>query len=145
MHVCNCQSVCLCLSVVYLFGTLYVITMFSVVPIPGGCSTVSPLEYDANIYLTFNRYTTVWKFSDANLGFNAANDSGPLICDNAYSNGCVPVKSLDYYTYIYYLPERSYAVSHMFDGIEKMLSSSGVTSHGDKVRIVCLLMYFNIL
>ena len=90
---------------------------------------MSPLEYDPNIYLTFNRYTTVLRFSDANLGFNA---DGPLICDDA-SYGYVPVKSLDYYTYIYYLPERSYAVSHMFDGIEKMLSSSGVISHGDKV------------
>ena len=93
---------------------------------------MSPLEYDPNIYLTFDRYTTTWSFSDANLGFNATNNSMPLTCDDA-KYGYVPVKSLEYYTYVFYLPERSYSVGHMFDGIEKMLSSPGVSSHGDKV------------
>lgn len=98
------------------------------VPIPGGCNTINPLEDDPNIYLAFNEYTTWWNFTDANLGFN---NSTPPICDDA-KYGYVPVKELEYYTYIYYLPERSYSVSHMFVGIEKMLSASGVTSHGDK-------------
>ena len=93
---------------------------------------MSPLQYDPNIYLTFNRYTTTWSFSDANLGFDAAIDPDPLICDAA-NYSYVPVKSLEYYTYIYYLPERSYSVSYMFDGIEKMFYSSAVISHGDKV------------
>ena len=107
-------------------------TMLLPAPIPGGCSTVSPLEYDPNIYLTFDPYTTTWSFSDANLGFNASNSSLLLICDDA-KYGYVPVKSLEYYTYIFYLPERSYSVDHMFDGIENMLSSQGVSSYGDKV------------
>ena len=141
MCLCVCQSICVCVCLSQSYRTFilliqytYVITIFSPVPIPGGCSTVSTLEYDPNIYLTFNRYTTMWRFSDANLGFNASvNDSAPLICDDA-KYGYVPVKTVDYYTYIYYLPERSYSVSHLFDGIEKMLSSSEVISHGDKVR-----------
>ena len=102
------------------------------VPIPGGCSTVTPLEYDPNIYLSYDEYTTRWSFTDANLGFNADDPSSLLICDAAIY-GYVPVKCLEYYTYIYYLPERSYSQSDMFDGIEKMLSSSRVTDHGDKV------------
>ena len=93
---------------------------------------MTPLEYDPNIYLSYNDYTTSWSFNDGNQGFNASNYSTLLICDDAWY-GNVPVKSLEYYTYIHYLPERSYSLSDMFDGIEKMLSSSGVTNHGDKV------------
>ena len=93
---------------------------------------MSPLEYDPNLYLTFNEYTTTWNFSDANRGFDASvNNSMPPICDAL--NKTVPVKDLQYFTYIYYLPERSYSLSHMFHGIEKMLSSSQVASNGDKV------------
>lgn len=105
----------------------------SPVPIPGGCNTIRPLEDDPNIYLAFNEYTTWWNFTDANLGFDNSNNPTLPICDEVTNDGYVPVKELEYYTYIYYLPERSYSVSHMFVGIEKMLSASGVTSHGDKV------------
>jgi len=104
------------------------------VPIPGGCATVSQLEYDPNLYLTYTQYTSTWNFSDANQGFSpASHHPDPPTCDSANKSRYPPVRNLEYFTYAYFLPERSYSLSDMFGGIEKMLSSDRVTSQSKKV------------
>ncbi|XP_065909123.1 transmembrane 7 superfamily member 3-like isoform X2 [Dysidea avara] len=105
------------------------------VPIPGGCATVSQLEYDPNLYLTYTRYTSTWNFSDADQGFSSSSyHSAPPTCDDANESRYPPVRNLEYFAYAYFLPERSYSQSEMFSGIEKMLSSDGVTSHSKKSK-----------
>ena len=95
---------------------------------------MSQLEYDPNLYLSYTQYTSTWNFSDANQGFSpSSSHPAPPICDESVEYRYPPVRNLEYYIYAYFLPERSYSLSDMFDGVKKMLSSDGVISQSKKV------------
>ena len=129
-----CVGACVCVCMHACVICVYKLICTLVVPIPGGCATVSQLEYDPNLYLTHTQYTSTWNFSDANQGFSpASHHPAPPTCDDANKSRYPPIRNLEYFTYAYFLPERSYSLSDMFAGIEKMLSSDRVNSQSKKV------------
>ncbi|XP_072528564.1 transmembrane 7 superfamily member 3 [Salminus brasiliensis] len=110
-------------------GTGVLLPYTSTDPIPGACNLEFPLENDPNIYLRYNLFETIIRFSPANIGH--ARGVSPPACD--VDTGSSTRWRLEYDVYQYFLPENDLSEQSLISSMERAASVSSMVKNGRKL------------